>query len=193
MLGNSDILLKKALVALVLSATNDGINGRKKLQKIVYLANNSGWDVINDFRFHLYGPYSEHLLTEIQNLQRLNVVQVQAVRYYGDNPFYLHRITEEGRTLLEGLETQLHDQSVIARTINLVRELNEYTADQLELMASLYYLKHEYPALNDDELIEELATLKQQFSEDQIREALIVFEIMERNNPNMPGRIELGN
>lgn len=181
MVGNSEILRSKALVELILDAT-DGVNGRKKLQKIVYLANSMGWNAFNDYRFHLYGPYSEDLLAEVQDLESAGFVEVEEVDYL-DNPFYRHRITDDGRVLLEELQNEM-DGSLIQRTRELAAELDEYSSDQLELMASLYYLKRKSPELTNEQLVTKLGKLKPQFSEELIRNALVIFEIMQRYTCN---------
>ncbi|MEP0824631.1 MAG: hypothetical protein HRF40_04025 [Nitrososphaera sp.] len=181
MVGNNDILLKKALVELVLAANEEGVNGRKKLQKIVYLANNAGWNVINDYRFYLYGPYSQYLLSEVQNLNRTGLIEVEKTTGRFGTPYYLHRITDEGRALLQELKNEVADSGLIERTVNLVKELNEFSSDQLELMASLYYLRKQQPSLSDDELIHRLGELKPQFTEAAIRDAFRIFEIMTKH------------
>ena len=185
MLGNRDILLRKALVGLVLSANDEGgIDGRKKLQKIVYLTNSAGWNVINDYRFYHYGPYSEQLLSEVQNLERAELIEVEEAETPFGTPYYLHRITEEGRILLDELQNETEDEELVERTRDLARELNEYGSDQLELMASLYYLRRQRPTLGDEELVEELGRLKPQFIETAIRNAFCVFDIMARYTNN---------
>lgn len=76
--------MRSALLAL---AVSNGIYGRKKLQKIVYLANCAGWDVIQDYRFHLYGPYSDYVLAEIENLSEEGLVDVGEQTTQTDNLF----------------------------------------------------------------------------------------------------------
>jgi uncharacterized protein YwgA len=179
MVGNREILHGKTLVELVLDVSG-GVDGRKKLQKIIYLANNLGWNAFSDFRFHLYGPYSEGLLTEVQDLESAGFVEVEKTTIYGDTQFYLHRITERGRELLNELRNYRHDEELVRRTSELVQELKKYSADELELMASLYYLKRQNPELQDDQLVANLRKLKPHFSEDAIGNAMLIFDIMPR-------------
>jgi uncharacterized protein YwgA len=137
-------------------------------------------NAFTDFRFHLYGPYSESLLTEVQNLETAGFVEVEKTALYDNTPFYLHRITEKGKELLKELRNYSDDENLIQRTSKLVQELNKYSADQLELMASLYYLGRQNPELEDDQLVANLHKLKPQFKEDTIGNAMHIFEIMSK-------------
>ena len=50
-------LMKKYLILKSLNKV-DKIDGRKKIQKIIYLINNRMFNAFSDYRFYLYGPYS---------------------------------------------------------------------------------------------------------------------------------------
>ncbi len=173
-----DILLRKALLELVL-LSSEGVSGRKRLQKIVYLADSIGWNIFRDYRFHHYGPYSEYLLSEVQNLCALRMIEVHQGTY-NDRPLYLHELTEKGHSLLKLLlrEIQRRNPSLIKRTNGLVRELNNFSARELEVMASLYYLKRESPSLGKKDLATELKRLKPYIGKSGIEDGFRIFNIM---------------
>ena len=66
---------------------------------------------------------------------------------------------------------------LIHKTRKLINELNKLSAENLEIMASLYYLYRESPTSNKEELISKLSHLKPHRAT-QIQSALEVFEIM---------------
>jgi uncharacterized protein YwgA len=178
MQDSQDIILRKALLGLVLSVSK-GIKGRKKLQKLVYLANSAGWNVFKDYRFHHYGPYSDSLLSEIQNLQEAGLVRIKETEY-NEGPFYLHRLTESGDSLLDILlkEVRTIDPKLIRKTEKLVSELNYYSSDELEVMASLYFLRQNTRSLDRKNLAIELKRLKPHVNEKRIERGFEVFDIM---------------
>lgn len=49
-------------------STAGEISGRKKLQKIVYIAKKLSFPFHEKFQFHFYGPYSEELTLRIEEL-----------------------------------------------------------------------------------------------------------------------------
>src|SRR5690554_3270400 len=52
------------------------LEGRKKLQKAIYLAKEHGFPGLRErFDFHWYGPYSEMLANKVQELVQLGVLE----------------------------------------------------------------------------------------------------------------------
>jgi hypothetical protein len=75
---------------------------------------------------------------------------------------------------------QVGFHELIDRTKELVNELNEYSSEQLEIMASWYYLYRESPSTGNEELISKLNYLKPHISYSQMNNALKIFDIMNR-------------
>jgi uncharacterized protein len=176
MLKNKEVLMRSTLLAL---AVSNGIYGRKKLQKIVYLANCAGWNVIQDYRFHLYGPYSDYVLSEIENLSEERLIKEGEKTTQADNIVYFYKLTEEGHQLLQMLKEEIRSPELINRTDELINELNKFTSDELEIMASLYYLHRQSPSSTHEELIYQLSDLKPHVSSQQTQDALRIFDIMD--------------
>lgn len=150
------------------------------MQKIAYLVNSLGWHVINDYRFYHYGPYSDYLLSEIQNLEGEEIVIVEEQRTSGDNPVYFHTLTEKGHRLLDLLLKRIGQPKLIRQTKELIKELIEIPSDDLERMASLYYLHRRSPESSAEQLIGELSSRKPHFHFKQIRESSRIFDIMNK-------------
>lgn len=49
-------------------AVSEEIVGRKKLQKMIYIAKNIAFPFQERFQFHFYGPYSEELTLRVEEL-----------------------------------------------------------------------------------------------------------------------------
>lgn len=109
------------------------LEGRKKLQKAIYLAKEYGFPGLKErFEFHLYGPYSETLANEVQELVHLGVVtEREVVRHY---PTYVYEIGEAA--------SKYFDQQIAAA--RSYQELAHFIVKQetriLELAATLHYL-----------------------------------------------------
>ena len=90
----------------MLYATAGEISGRKKLQKIVYIAKKLSFPFKEKYQFHFYGPYSEELTLRIEELCEmgyLNEVREKRAGYYQ----YCYSITETGRDFLSMQEMDM--------------------------------------------------------------------------------------
>jgi uncharacterized protein YwgA len=173
-----DSVVRKALLHLILNESG-GVDGRVKLQKMVLLTDSLGWHAFEDYRFYHYGPYSDSLMLEIQNLESYGLVSVKKSRY-NDRPYYLHRLTTQGKSTLNTLLSFVRNPNLISRTKGLVSELKEYSSEDLAVMASLYLLKTRHPSSNRQQLTKELRELKPHLRENKISRAFVIFEIMKK-------------
>src|SRR4051795_13197835 len=75
------------------------IIGRKKLQKMIYIAKKVSFPFHEKFQFHFYGPYSEELTLKIEelcNMGFLNEMKEKKGGYFQ----YRYTLTEEGQHFL---------------------------------------------------------------------------------------------
>lgn len=163
---------------LLLLLANNSIIGRKKFQKIVYVANLMGWNAFHDYRFYHFGPYSEDLFKEIENLQQLHLISVSMLK---NNSYYEHNITEKGKRFLNILTHQNKDSDLVKRTGYLIEELNKYTSRELEAMSSFYFIKNEYPDLDNTSLLQKLIELKPHLA-DEISKSPVILNIIKKYN-----------
>ena len=113
-------------------ASSDGIVGRKKLQKIVYILKKLGYRFEEKFTFHFYGPYSEELsirVEELTNLGFISETKEQKSNYYQ----YRYEVTERGKQFLEQAPAKL--------TIDdeLTTMLKNQSSRFLELVSTMLY------------------------------------------------------
>ena len=157
-------------------STAGEISGRKKLQKIVYIAKKLSFPFHEKFQFHFYGPYSEELTLRIEELCEmgyLNEVKEKKAGYYQ----YCYSITEAGKDFLS-----IQEVDMPALDTCLV-DMNEQSARFLELVSTVLY----FDTLEKEEVIEKIFTLKskQKYTLEEIDDAYAYIEKLQvKAKPN---------
>lgn len=136
--------------------------GRKKLQKIVYIAQKLQLGLNQRFRFHYYGPYSEELSLEIEELGALGFLR-ETLEQKGGYCVYRYSVTEKGEDFLTRVPVEMVDASPI------VHQLNQSTARFLELLSTVFY----FDSLPRSEVEAKVFALKEKanYTVDEIDEA----------------------
>lgn len=163
---SQDVLLKKALVLYVFSLSNE-IKGRKKLQKMVYLINSLGWNAFSDYRLYLYGPYSDGLSYEILNLKEEGMLKEEI-----SDKGYTYKLTKTGDDIYKILEKRISETQIKERTNDILKIIQEYTADKLELISTLVYINNKNPGLNRQNLKQEIMKIKPKYKAKEIENAM---------------------
>ncbi|MED3688641.1 YwgA family protein [Peribacillus butanolivorans] len=148
-------------------STAGEISGRKKLQKIVYIAKKLSFPFHEKFQFHFYGPYSEELTLRIEELcdmGYLNEVREKKAGYYQ----YCYSITDAGQDFLSIQEVEMPALEAC------LLDMNERNARFLELVSTVLY----FDTLEKEEVIEKIFTLKskQKYTLEEIDEAYVYIE-----------------
>ncbi|MGE6377260.1 YwgA family protein [Peribacillus muralis] len=143
-------------------STAGEISGRKKLQKIVYIAKKLSFPFHEKFQFHFYGPYSEELTLRIEELCEmgyLNEVREKKAGYYQ----YCYSITDAGQDFLSIQEVEMPALEAC------LLDMNERNARFLELVSTVLY----FDTLEKEEVTEKIFTLKskQKYTPEEIDEA----------------------
>ncbi|MCM3168261.1 YwgA family protein [Peribacillus frigoritolerans] len=143
-------------------STAGEISGRKKLQKIVYIAKKLSFPFHEKFQFHFYGPYSEELTLRIEELCEmgyLNEVREKKAGYYQ----YCYSITDAGQDFLSIQEVEMPALEAC------LQDMNEQNARFLELVSTVLY----FDTLEKEEVAEKIFTLKskQKYTLEEIDEA----------------------
>lgn len=143
-------------------ADANGIVGRKKLQKMIYIAKKLDIPFEEKFSFHFYGPYSEELTVRIDELCDLGYLQ-ETKEDKGNFYQYRYEVTTEGNELLQEQESDL------LTCTNLVLQLNGESSRFLELVSTVMF----FDELSKEEVIEKIFTLKakQNYSVEEINQA----------------------
>ena len=127
-------------IALVVEACKRGVGGRKKLQKMVYIAQALGYPLREDFTLYLYGPYSEELAAEVQRMKELNLLDERKL-----DSSYIIKLTNNGKALLEYFLNNITKEvgnDNVKRMKDLFGELSKYDPWKLEIVATLFYFYH---------------------------------------------------
>lgn len=145
------------------------IVGRKKLQKMIYIAKKIAYPFQERFQFHFYGPYSEELtlrVEELCNMGFLNEVKEKKGGYYQ----YRYSLTDPGREFLSLNEINMPFLE------DCLLDMNHQNARFLELVSTVLYFDN----LAKDEVAEKVFTLKskQRYTEAEVEEAYQYIEAL---------------
>jgi uncharacterized protein len=145
------------------------IIGRKRLQKMIYIAKKISFPFQERFQFHFYGPYSEELtlrVEELCNMGFLNEVKEKKGGYFQ----YRYTLTEPGKEFLS-----LHEINMPSLQECLL-DMNTKNARFLELVSTVLYFDN----LPKSEVENKVFTLKssQNYTEEEIDEAYQYIEMI---------------
>lgn len=160
-------MLKEHAKLMGVFAACGEVIGRKKLQKMIYIAKKISFPFQEKFEFHFYGPYSEELtlrVEELCNMEFIDEVREKKGGYYQ----YRYTLTEEGEAFLK------HAEVDIPHLREAVTEMNNQSARFLELVSTVLY----FDTLTREEVAEKIFTLKrkQRYTEEEIEEAYAYIE-----------------
>lgn len=155
-------------------AESSEIIGRKKLQKMIYIAKKLAFPFGEKFNFHFFGPYSEELtlrIEELSNMGFLHEVKEKKGGYYQ----YRYTLTEEGQQFLAVNKMEiphLHDCMI---------DMNGQNARFLELVSTVLYFNN----LPKEEVQEKVFTLKskQRYTVEEIDQAYEYIESLKEKAP----------
>ncbi|MEH7106218.1 MULTISPECIES: YwgA family protein [Bacillaceae] len=145
------------------------IIGRKKLQKMIYIAKKIDYPFSDRFQFHFYGPYSEELTTRVEelcNMGFLNEVKEKKGGYFQ----YRYTLTDTGKEFLSLNEVEMPCLE------DCLVDMNEQNARFLELVSTVLYFDN----LSKEEVTNKVFTLKssQRYTEAEIEEAYDYIETL---------------
>jgi uncharacterized protein len=147
------------------------ITGRKKLQKMIYIAKKVAFPFQEkfQFQFHFYGPYSEELtlrVEELCNMGFLNEVKEKKGGYFQ----YRYTLTEPGREFLSLNEVEMPCLQ------DCLEDMNGQNARFLELVSTVLFFDN----LPKEEVAVKVFTLKskQRYTEAEIDEAYQYIEAL---------------
>lgn len=136
--------------------------GRKKLQKMIFIAKKLAFPFQERFEFHFYGPYSEELtlrVEELCNMGFISEVKEKKGGYYQ----YRYSVTEEGEDFLKIYEKDMPFLK------DCLTDMNGQSARFLELVSTVLY----FDTLPKEEVAEKVFTLKskQKYTNEEVDEA----------------------
>lgn len=113
----------------------DEVNGRKKLQKMVYILKKMEFPFVEKYELHMYGPYSEELTLRVEELCEMGFLD-ETCTDKGSYVQYSYHATEDG---LKFSETGGAPAASLAPCIS---KLNDQSSRFLELVSTLLYFDH---------------------------------------------------
>jgi len=123
-----------------------GIQGRKRLQKVVYFLKQAGCPIDVDYTLHHYGPYSR----EVANVTDVMVAEGLLVEEGGGGSQYNYKLGEHTRPMIGPTralrpETLHTFEAFQDKAVELLRE----NLWRLELGSTILYFYHSQPAAAD--------------------------------------------
>ncbi|ALA53117.1 YwgA family protein [Shouchella clausii] len=155
-------MLRDHLNILTLFAMSGEIVGRKKLQKMVYIAKQMGYPFNERYHFHRYGPYSDELTVRLEELCNLGFL-IESEEDKGHYSQYRYTLSPQGQAFLE-----MYHPPVVGYK-DLCQSLNSQSARFLELLSTILY----FSDLEEGARREKIRQLKkkQNYSDDDFDEA----------------------
>lgn len=138
------------------------ITGRKKFQKMIYIAKKINFPFYEKFGFHFYGPYSEELtlrIEELCNLGFLSEMREKKGGYYQ----YRYTLTKAGEEFLS------HYDIDMPHLEECLQDMNDKNSRFLELVSTILYFEN----LSREEVTGKIFSLKskQRYTQEEIEEA----------------------
>lgn len=160
-------MLKEHAKLMKVFSDSGEIIGRKKLQKIIYIAKKMQYPFYEKYDFHFYGPYSEELtlrIEELCNLGFLDEVKEKKGGYFQ----YRYSLTETGAEFLHHAELTMPDMK------KYIDSVNSRSSRFLELVSTILY----FDGLEAEEKKEKVFTIKskQKYTDEEYEEALHYIE-----------------
>lgn len=157
------MLLEHAKILYAIQSSG-GILGRKKLQKMIFIAKKLAFPFQEKFAFHFYGPYSEELSLRVEELINMGFLQ-EKIEKKGSYIQYRYSITPSGEEFLY----MFHFAEEYPRLKSCFIDMNTQTARFLELVATILY----FDSLPKEEVIEKIFSLKskQGYTEEEVEQA----------------------
>lgn len=152
------------LCLIIGGGENHKIIGRTKLQKIAYFCQYLDWD-ITDYRLHYYGPFSFALAETIKTAESVGLVTQSS-----ETP-YSFSLADKGGKLVEKFAKNVCDPNKVRETRKVVENLSRWSKKDLELAATIDFVKRNTPAIEKTALLDKVGTIKENFSTDEIKNA----------------------
>jgi uncharacterized protein YwgA len=186
------------------------VRGRKRFQKMMYIAKSLGYPVPEDFVWGNYGVYSSELQWELDGLVKDGIIVEENVSPEGLDPEYAYRLAPKGASVLEqaailaavkegipGFHSHEDDDPVLIlgnneldAMISFLRLMSEKTVSDLELWSSILYLNQSEK--NEENLVAFLRYLKPKYTEAEIRDGIKEVHSLQNNSLENARREETG-
>lgn len=150
-------------------AASDEVIGRKKLQKMIFIAKKLDFPFGEKFQFHFYGPYSEELTIRVEELYNMGFL-AEVKEKKGGYFQYRYTLTEAGEEFLQENKMDIPYLRVC------LTDMNSQNARFLELVSTVLYFDN----LPKEEVQEKVFTLKskQRYTVEEVDAAYEYIEML---------------
>jgi hypothetical protein len=124
----SSLIPKRTHVLMELINISNGIQGKTKLQKMMFLAKQE-YGVEHEYKFekYNYGPYSFQLSEDLKALQSLEFIKVDETIFDTEGPFigklFIFSLSDKGKEIMEKIIPQISGED-ISKLTKLVNDWN---------------------------------------------------------------------
>jgi uncharacterized protein len=164
-----NLLQEHAKIVQFISLAEE-VTGRKKLQKMIYIAKKMNFPFSEKYELHMYGPYSEELTLRVEELCEMGFLNEQRIDK-GSYVQYQYDVSGAGQRFLETADKVPNNLS------DFIRKMQVKSSRFLELVSTLLYFDH----FEKKEQIEKVQVVKNKlkFSEVEIEDAFLFLEELE--------------
>ncbi len=147
-----DILAKNKAIQAILNSAGGNVLGKKKFQKLVYLAQEHGLYLGYDYDYHFHGVFCSELEGDLRIAESFGVVEQEVQKDQYGNPVLIS-VAEEAMD--EDHDTFDEEEK---KGLELVSALKDEPARVLEVLSTIVYLKNK--GYSGKKLESELGRLK---------------------------------
>jgi hypothetical protein len=146
----------------------DAIEGRKKIQKIVYILQNEGVEFEKDYKYANFGPYSVDIQLELNFLVQRKVLiemleeSTYTYSYNSKNTYYPIGDKE--------IDKQIRSKE------SLIRFLNLQNSSELEVLSTIYFIKNKGKEYDDNEIVRRKIVYLKPHLKDKFDDSIRLFE-----------------
>ncbi|PIC76282.1 hypothetical protein CSV74_12285 [Sporosarcina sp. P19] len=163
------MLQEHAKIVQFISLANE-VNGRKKMQKMVYILKKMNFPFAEKYELHMYGPYSEELTLRVEELCEMGFL-AERFEDKGSYKQYCYQVTDEGSKFLATADAPKEQLP------KCIERLNEKSSRFLELVSTLLY----FDQLDKEDQIAKVRIVKNKlnFTDQEMDQAFAFIEEMQ--------------
>lgn len=138
-------------MALIHAENNEPVQGRTRLQKMVFLLQQRTPDwKIPEYQFEAYdyGPFSKSLYDDLDNLIERNLVEENREEFDQDKILYEYNLTEKGKKAVRLITDEQEWEELILRADEIKSQFN-----RMELAEVLDFVYTEYPQFAENSVL----------------------------------------
>ena len=176
MVKEEDDVLNDHLNVMALFSMSGEVVGRKKLQKMVYIAKHLGFPFNERYHFHRYGPYSDELTVRLEELCNLGFLE-EYEEDKGHYAQYRYILSSRGEDFLKMYRSPLSVYGPLCNSLNI------QSSRFLELISTIIYFEGLEKRKRDDKIRQ--LKKKQNYTELDFKEAYTYLKELEQHKPTV--------